>query len=74
MKSLKTILALSLPALALALPGPAAPTQAGRAGQEGPARQGDAGGDDEGGEAAPPARPETLSSSRLPQRAWHSCW
>lgn len=57
MKSLKTILALSLPALALALPGPAAPTQAGRAGQEGPARQGDAGGDDEGGEAAPPARP-----------------
>ncbi|MEE2940328.1 MAG: hypothetical protein VX460_08090, partial [Planctomycetota bacterium] len=61
MKSLKTILALALPALALALPEPAAPTQAGGAGQEGPTRQGDAGGQsgggDEGGEAAPPARP-----------------
>lgn len=61
MKSLKTLLTLSLPALALALPGPANPAQTGRAGQEGPARQGEAGGqtggEDEGGEVAPPARP-----------------
>ena len=62
MKSLKTLLALSLPALALALPGPNDPAQTGRAGQESPPQRGDAGGQtgrqdgDEGG-ASRPARP-----------------
>lgn len=65
MKSLKTLLTLSLPAVALALPGPAEPSQTGRAGQEGPAPQRDAGGqtgsqgdgEEETGEVGRHARP-----------------
>ena len=61
MKSLKTLLALSLPALALALPGPTDPVQTGRAGQESPPQQGDTGDetggqDGDGGEARRPAQ------------------
>ena len=65
MKSLKTLLALSLPALALALPGPTDLVQTGRAGQESPPQQGDAGDETGGqdGDGAPPAGPPRAAGS-----------
>lgn len=69
MKSLQALLVGALPVLALALPGPASPSegpQTGRLGQEGPARGGSSGGqrgdgqDGKGGqgETGRPARPD----------------